>query len=767
MTWATEELVCQECDILLDESSGARYRVLQHEGRFLLIMQIGAKKWPERKGIQGLGHLKVEESTGGQEPSAAATAVAESLYKRLECALAEKSQLFEGAKRKAAFDELKKLDKRLSSATFYSAVRKYLEGGCTKQSLAPDWGRSERGMTRAGVEALSLSFSLSQCRIKRDRLLQQGYKPPAKKDHKKNGEPRKRDVPLLPTAFFVDPYARRVFLPYFDKKKAGVTLPKLHKEMLTEVFNTTNAAGESIPVPPWAAPTFKQFEHWYYRYTDYRERSVNAKGERNWNLSARAKLGSLISDAYGAVCDLDATVWNVELVSEDEDAKLIGPAIVFRIRCKSSGQLVGIGIGLECASWMGAASAIASCVEPKVLLSGRYGLIISCRQWEACGLPGTIRADCGETHNRKPTAFINTTSVSLVNLQPARGDLKGGVESDFFVLQTALNGKTPGAIIKEYEDRTQTKWRVQASMTVKDFMGMLIRQELIRMHTPRRDFALPAALTDLGIGSSPAAVWNAGVKYLGGGLKGGYNKSEVELSLMERGKASITEEGLLFKDLLYRSEEHVRIYAYEKARGSRRKTVDVAFDPRLVDKIYVIEGDADRPSKYHPADLRVDRADQKGLLGRCFRECAQIRTQQKLNDLEQAAEQIAEIQRWEREQRALVAAAEARVTQAREDHPISNHALMEGRSEARETEKNRLSPEQAFRPNFQEKGLDPMQIIATKVTSIDSEGPPQVASPRHSDLAGGSTTEPPSSTNKAERMRRRAAAIMGESADVT
>ena len=748
MSECAEELQIQERDIIVDPKTKARYRVVQDEGSHAWLMRIGGRFWLRHVHRSSYASFVLEVPIEGKPHSVAALASANATYKRFEAVLADRTKLLREDDRIAAFQAMNKEDK-VSSATFYEVIRAWLEGGCTIPALAPDRSRESSSLTAESVEGISEAFAIAQVRKQRDQILAAGYTPLKQRDYIKSGAPRQRHQPSEPSNFGVDAYALRVFLPYFEKKKQGATLPKLHEDMIREVFNLTNAAGESVPVPKWATPSLKTFENWYYRSTSYRDREVNQHGQKHHNLKGRSKLGTLISDAYGAVCDLDATIWNVELVSEDEQARLIGPAVVFRIRCKSSGQLVGIGISLDSASWMGAASAIASCTEPKDILCARHGISIARHQWSACGLPGTIRADCGETHNSKPNAFIMFTDVSLINLQPGRGDLKGGVESDFFVLQTSLNGKTPGAIIKEYEDLTQQQWRVKAQLTLKQFMRVLLLEELKRMHRPRDGFQLPEALSGLGIGTSPAQVWGAGVRYLGGGLKGGFDKSQVELSLMERGKASITEEGLKFKSFLFRSEEHIRIFAYERARGSRRRTVDVAFDRRLIDKIYVLEGDADQPSAYHPAELMTHLIDQRDLPGRGFKEALKIRAERSVNDKVAQEQAQLEVDRWDREQREVFAMAAARVSQARTDHPMSNHALMQQRGEAREQERERTSPEEAFRPEVAAKGAESFPVIS-------SAGSESMQPEERSSTSAPTDQARTRNVDKAERMRKRA-----------
>ena len=198
--------------------------------------------------------------------------------------------------------------------------------------------------------------------------------------------------------------------------------------LLKDVYATPTPTQTAKFWPRWVVPSLSVFVYWFKRMTTYRERRVAIGGEHNFELNERDLLGQGVSKAYaaGSVGELDATVWNVDIVSELPGAASVGPPIVFRIRDKDTGELLGISVSLESASWMSAATAIANCLEDKVKFCKRFDIDIARDDWLVRGLPATITADCGETHNHKPNRFINKTSTNLKNLQAARGDLKPG-----------------------------------------------------------------------------------------------------------------------------------------------------------------------------------------------------------------------------------------------------------------------------------------------------------------------------------------------------
>lgn len=757
-------------EIYIQTSTQKCFRLLHRTGEkvWLMPMETGSKGWPS--GEDALlfdeacdvgAYAPLTHADTVVSPTAKAQKHADKTFQRLEDGLSSIEKLLTERGRAEALASLQEFDPKLSKSFFYKHVRRFLVGGCTPMGLVAQWERRNLPDIANVLKEMDYKLAVKTVRAQCARLMSQNYVAPEITDHTlKKKSPRIRRQCRRPTRFRVDLPAKRVFLHYFRKyfSTPGLTLRQAWQLMLDEVFSTEQPTGEMLQWADHLIPSFPQFESAFYTLTDFNERARARSGCRDFELNGRAKLGQQISAGFaaGLVGGIDATVWNVELVGEGDDAPLIGPPVVFRIRCKDTGMLLGLSVSLENASWLSAATAIANCLEDKPLYCLKHGIVISHQDWPARGLPSRFEADCGETHNRKPNAFIRRTGRGLRNLTSGRGDLKAGTESDFFVIQTGLNGKTPGAIIKEYCDKNHTQWIVKARMTVKQFTALLIIQELRRIREVRESRSLAAHAVEAGYDTSALGMWNYSVRYDGGGLSQ-FPEREVQLSLLETGRASITESGLEFKGLLYKCDPLSLGRAFERARARNRTQVNVAFDQRLVDHIYIVIGDLESPERYIECALNVvDRMDQRKYASRCFREVQQMMTRQKdVNDEHTRVSKALDAD-LSAQQNKIIAEGVRRVEASRREYPISNNALVQGRAAAREQEKFRHSPTLALVPALPAPGLP-----------IESEGsrdePPAVPAGAH---ASNTPAVPPTKSSRRGGFTARSAAIAERSAEL-
>jgi hypothetical protein len=699
----------QERQILCCGKTGRQFRVCAIAAARIWLIPVGKgeRGWPEprnRADLEGemdAGLWSLAKEGASKAIGEKSLAHAQKTYARFSSALEDKNSLLTSQGRTRLLAKIQGADSTIRKNTFYKAVRRWLEGGCVVVALAPEWVSASCKLSTDGVGEMNYDAAKKSVQDYSERLTKMGYTAPEIRDHTKNGNRRKRAMPEWPTRYVVDRHTLRVFLLFYKRhaEKKGSKLPARYKDMIDEVFSIMSPTGSLSPWPKWAVPTFRQFEEWYYRMTNFRERRVSQTGEKDWNLNGRSTLQQGVSAAYaaGVVASIDATVWAIELVSDDEKASYIGPPIVFRARCRDFGVLLGISVSLESASWMSAASCIANCNESKIDFCASRDIKITHEQWPVMGLPASFEADCGETHNAKPNAFISITKTELTNLQAARGDLKPGSEGDWNVLQVALCDMTPGAIIARYEEMTMRKWRMQARMTLKEFERMLILEELKRMHTVRPKLHLPADMTIAGVDTSAISMWSWSVESRGGGLRA-FDHDAVRLALLTVENGSVTADGLLFKGLLYTADALAVTHAYERARATKRRSLNIAFDPRLVDNIYIVVGHPERPSSYIPCTLNTARVDQRGLAGRTFREVAMIRSQQSRQNVNRTDDTAQQISVWTAQQRAISAKATARVEATRQNEGVTPSQLEAERASARRAEKEATTPSQALRP---------------------------------------------------------------------
>jgi len=727
--------------VLVDGNDGRLHVVTHQTGRFAWLMPLKplAKEWPRPTSLKDLNsklgngeyryaiHVPTEQAPS--VPKWQQDAGAER-FKQLGDVLGDPDRLKYGAGRSAAVTEIAAA-LGMANSSSWEMLRRWLASGMLPAALMGELRRSHKAAIDADAsKELDLKQSIETCRCAGLEIMETPAEPGERVDfNKRTGEPRQRRQGEL-TRFKCDDHAVRVIWEAIQKVRGPAVKSKDLMNWLREnVFFSVNAAGEKVAFPAEAMPSVREVLNWRLKLVPRSSTIKRERGESWARKNAQAILGSQIDEnaPAGGVGQIDATIWNITILADTAAREPIGPAVVFRLRARDGGLALGIHAGLEAASWAEAACAIDNALKNKVELAAEYGLRIEHEDWPVIGLPAQIYADCGETYNTRPDPFIALTGTQIHNLPADSPNLKGGVEGDFFVLQTDLNGMTPAAIIKRYEDATKTKWVVKASMTMKEFMALLLVAELRRMKQPKQRVKLPERLAQVpGANTSSLGLWHALSSLNGTGLRDFSSmREDVRVSLLSRERTgSVTAYGLLFRGLHYVPvlDEHNERFV-EVRDGSRRGKLKIAFDHRLVDTIYIVPKGAKTRSDYIECKLNVGMFGQADFLGRTFRE-ARVLLDRTKEENAQAAKVAEERDReLEKLQRRILASAQQKTDDARKAHPVPIRQLVEGIPAAREAEKNRFSPTTALVP----AGTTHPEIRKPEVAPFILKAPPDAA----------------------------------------
>jgi hypothetical protein len=730
-------------DLLVDESTNSFYSYFWRVHRQVYLAPIGMKgkllvTMPEAdfRSAQKAGRYVVCPPQPCQPKvvvnlgSIRAVEHGDKVYRRHKEVLEDKDRLVAYAGRfNDLYEELHAKDSSLSTSTFYKTLRRYFEGAGVPAALKARWKHAGQATELTAYRELSFKEARATVRAKSEALQKLPATPKKAVDYTVSRRPRERAQPLRPSQYRVNDAATlRVFDEYFKQKRvAGTTLVTLHETMLNEVFSSAQPFGPPLPWPSRTVPSLRVFAHWYRKLYPHTERRANERGKKHVQLNERSKLAevSSVTAIVGAIGQLDATVWNVVLVGEGEGAPIIGTPVVFRIRCAGSGQLLGIAVGLDSACWDGAALAIANCLEDKKAFCARYGVDLPSGVWDVVGLPATIEADQGETYNKKPTRFMRTSGCAITNLPGASGDLKGGVESDWHTLQVKLNAITPGAIIEKYEGITHEVWAMRGRMTLPKFTAVLLIHEIKKMLTPRSHLQVDPEMTAALYDTSPNSVWRWGEHRRGTGLVRPRNVQTVLLSLLPIRPASVTDRGLCVEGLFYAGDDERLLQAQEAARLRGRKSVRVAYDPNLVNAVYVLFGGSDdMPIEYVKYTLNERFKTQMNFRNRSWREYLATRRQGDEARLAQLEEISETVRALDAQAAQIIAEEDARVLAERADRPASRAQLLEGRPAARLNERNHSMPHLALTampPLAEAQTPAPATAQVVHLTKFDSE----------------------------------------------
>lgn len=401
---------------------------------------------------------------------------------------------------------------------------------------------------------------------------------------------------------------RKIFL-----KDEKTTLDATYQRLLENFYSYIDAEGRRQFNPLGEYPSITQFRYYTHKHLP-KEALIRAKkGDAHFELNHRAKLGSLRAETYtvGEVYEIDATIADTFLVHADDRSKIIGKPTLYMTRDRKSNLVTGFYVGLESPSWPAAMHAIKNICEDKAALCARYNVPYDPNDWPADGiLPKTLVCDRGaEMLYNSSTQLADNLNVIVLNNPARRADWKPHVECGFKQIQHSLANSLPGYTPPENFGKRQVKdYSAESALTLAEF-SRLILLEIIRSNRAAMDgYVLPNAYVLNEMQATPINIWHAEVRDRAGLLRK-YSEEEVRFALLPQAKASVSRDGIRVGSCYYSAPEAVA-KGWFVAAGRGEFKVDISFDRRLVDEIYIHD---DRDSgKFFVAKLLDKCAHQRG-----------------------------------------------------------------------------------------------------------------------------------------------------------
>ena len=401
-------------------------------------------------------------------------------------------------------------------------------------------------------------------------------------------------------------------------KEEKMTLDATYQRLMEMHYAHTDAEGRRQINPPGEFPTLTQFRY-YVRKNLPKEAVIRAKkGDAHFELNHRAKLGSLQAQTYtvGETYEIDATIADTFLVHADDRSKIIGKPTLYMTRDRKSNLVTGFYVGLESPSWPAAMHAIKSICEDKAVLCARYNVPYDPNDWPADGvLPKTLVCDRGaEMLYNSSTQLADNLNVIVLNNPARRGDWKPHVECGFKQIQHSLADSMPGYTPPENFGKRQVKdYSQDSALTLHEF-SRLILLEIIRSNRAAMEgYVLPNMYVLNEMQATPINIWNAEIVGRAGLLRK-YSEEEVRFALLPQQKGYVSRDGIRIGSCYYSAPEAIA-KGWFVAAGRSAFTVNVSFDRRLVDEIY-IHDDKD-PGNFFVAQL-LDKCSH--LRGKSFSE---------------------------------------------------------------------------------------------------------------------------------------------------
>lgn len=333
-------------------------------------------------------------------------------------------------------------------------------------------------------------------------------------------------------------------------------------------------------------PTYHQLYYWYNKNKDAKADIILRESSKYYESNLRPLLSNTISevDGPGTRYQIDATIADIYLVSSFDRSLIIGRPVVYGVMDVYSRMVTGIYVGLEGPSWIGAMMALDNVITDKVGYCAKFGITISEVQWPAKHLPDIILADRGEFEGYAVEGLINNLNVKIENTSSYRGDLKGIIERHFRTLNGRIKRTTPGAIQKEFRQRGDRDYRLDATLNIKEFTQVVIHLVLEHNQAIIEKYPLEKGMITRGLTATPVHLWNWGMENKKGRLQVVTNPNVYRLNLLPKGNAKITRAGIKFKGLSYSSDKAIQEQWY---LNTKNKSIAVVYDPRDVTQIYI------------------------------------------------------------------------------------------------------------------------------------------------------------------------------------
>ena len=374
----------------------------------------------------------------------------------------------------------------------------------------------------------------------------------------------------------------------YYRKTNNYSLKDVYHFILRDFYSDRYKENGELQYRIWEAnriPSYQQFYYWFKKFEDPKKDIEFRKSTKEYELKHRPLVSNskVETNGPGTRFQIDATAADIYLVSSFDVNKVIGRPVVYAVVDVYSRIITGIYVGLEGQSWIGAMMALDNMIADKVEFCKQYDIEITEEQWPTYHLPEIIIADRGEFEGYSVAGLINNLNVKIENTTAYRGDLKGIVERKFRTFNGKVKQKAPGAIQKEYRERGDIDYRLNATLNLKEFTSLIITMVLQHNHKIIDKYPMEKEMITDGIVPTPINLWNWGIQNRKGRLRT-IDRNILRLNVLPREKATISRAGIKFNNLLYGSKRAIEEQWYAKLKN---KSIEIVYDPRSLDKIYI------------------------------------------------------------------------------------------------------------------------------------------------------------------------------------
>jgi len=459
--------------------------------------------------------------------------------------------------------------------TIYKYLRRYWQRGQIPNALLPDYsnsgGKGKKRDSKTGI---------------------------------KRGRPRKYGEEL---GLNITKDIRKVFRVAVDRyyvSQSKFTLRGAYDQMIKDFFCNRIIDTETdrvmhthnSDVSTSGFPSFGQFNYWFNRDNERLEIKRKRLRPRIYDKDLRGLVGTATAEVWGpgSRYEIDATIADVYLVSRVDSNKIIGRPVLYVVIDVFSRMIVGLYIGLEGPSWVGAMMALANTVSDKQSFCKQYGIDITGAEWPCHFLPAILLGDRGEIEGHTIETLINNFNVTVETTAPYRGDWKGIVEQRFRLIPAKFKPFVPGYIDTDYRARGSKDYRLDGVLNLDHFTRIIIECVLYyNNYHELKGYDKGCDVTSDNVPAVPVELWDWGIVNRSGSLRQ-FPEELVRFSLLPSDQATVTLNGIRFQGIFYTCQKALEERWFDHARQSGTWKVKISYDPRSVDEIYLHDTSSSR-----------------------------------------------------------------------------------------------------------------------------------------------------------------------------
>ncbi|MDY0236318.1 MAG: Mu transposase C-terminal domain-containing protein [Gudongella sp.] len=383
---------------------------------------------------------------------------------------------------------------------------------------------------------------------------------------------------------------------YNTSKKAS--LKTAYELMVKEYFSTRGIGDdgrELIKVnDPSNLPTFSQFKYWHYKNRDLIKEIIGRDGAKNYNLKSRAVLHSSTDEAISpaSIYQVDATIGDFYLVSSYNNKEIIGRPTIYLVLDVFTRMVCGVHISLGSASYINAAMALLNSATDKKKFCSEYDIDIISQEWPAKHICKRILADRGELESTGIETVVEKLGLHLSNTASYRGDMKAIVERYFKLLQDAIKPFLTGVIRDDFQKRGAPDYRLTATLNLHQFTKIVIKTIIYLNNSYLPAYERDEAMISDNVSAIPTELWEWGIRNRSGSLRH-VDEDILKFYLLPRDKARVTGKGIVYKNIRYTCDKALKERWFERARENGSWSIDIMFDPRIAEYIYILDKNSD------------------------------------------------------------------------------------------------------------------------------------------------------------------------------